>query len=135
MAVAQHAQDDLLVAFEPVPAPVHHRLQSLLATSVLAGSAHKELEPAVEPLQQLPRCEMHKVSGSQLDRERHPVELFAQLERVALVFLSQPKLVGCRGGPLDEEREGASALERGNPMELFAVHAERFAARRENAGA
>ena len=78
---------------------------------------------------------MDEVSRSELDRERHPVELCAQLDGVALVFL--PNL-NSSDAAVARSTRSARALGLSREETRWSCSpsdAERFAARREDTGA
>ena len=123
----QHA----LLRVQQIVAPRDRRLERLLARHRSARATGEEAEAVVEPVGDAPRVHHAHPRGSQLDRERQPVDATAdRLHGVAIGVL------GREAGPhrarsLDEQLDcGGFGERRDSPRELT-THAERLPARRE----
>ena len=130
---ASTARGSALVGRQQGPAPVHHRLERLLALSMSAGAAYEELEAVVQSLQQLAGRQVPEVGGGQLEGKGDAVESLAQLHRHRLVVCREPEGIRRFGGPGHEQGQRASLVKARHSMSLLAFHVEGLTAGGEDA--
>ena len=120
----------LFVFEQQVVAPVGDRPQGLLTWERRARTAGQQSEPVVESLRQLRHRERVAAGGGELDRERHPVEAFAQIGEHTAMRLGQLEIGDGGSCPFGEqghcivgvERRGRSTPSRrghGGPRDLW----------------
>ncbi len=139
----QPAQHHALDVGQQIVAPVQQGLQGAMTRQHGATSAREQRKHLVEPRRESLQAEAVDAAGGQLDRQRHAIQLAAQMAHDGKVRFGQCEAVGVGAGAFDEQLDGGvrpalldvgrvlrhRGLKRSEPVHPLALAFERFTAR------
>ncbi|MPM71045.1 hypothetical protein SDC9_118008 [bioreactor metagenome] len=110
----------------------------------VARGALEQREPLVQPVQQVTDAEGAQPDGGQLDRQRHPVQMGAQLDHLGAVVGADDQVGAGPVGPVDEQPDrlglpdrvqvgaGVGHLQRRDDQHLLPGDPQRFPGGRDD---
>ena len=106
----------MFVIVEEAVAPVHHRLQGLLALSTSAASTAEECETVIQAFGEFVDRQRRQAGGSEFDREWDVVELSADVLDLGLAIVEAADACRCR--PVEEQLDRRIVHVRDTPCPL-----------------